>query len=53
MFSTSLLGWCKDRKTMKTLRFYGTQNRGIYFAPLQRKRGTVNSLCYLPKDTVY
>ena len=54
MFSTRLFGWCKNRETIKkNLRVYGTQNRGIYLGRLQRKKGTVNSLCYLPKDTVY
>jgi hypothetical protein len=33
--------------------FCGTKNRGIWVSCLQRQRGTINSLCYLPQVIVY
>jgi hypothetical protein len=42
----------KIEKNEKSV-FYGTQNRGIGDTCLQRKRGTVNQLCFLPKVIVY
>jgi hypothetical protein len=37
-----LIGWCKDREGLKKLAFYGTQNKSIWVAHLQRKSGTVH-----------
>jgi len=53
IFSKRLFGCCSDREQMKTLRFEERRMGASDITRLQRKRGTVNSLCSLPKVIVY